>query len=193
MPRKTTKKQEILEYLTQYIAEYGYPPSIREIATAVELKSTSTVHYHLNALQNDGQISVAEFKKRAISLPNGKQGEIPILGTVAAGKPILAFENITGYIPWHGNANCFALKVSGDSMIQAGILDGDYVIVTPQPTAQPGEIVVALLEDEATVKRFARQDGHAWLYPENPSYSPILADNATILGRVCALQRLYNR
>lgn len=105
--------------------------------------------------------------------------------------PILAFENITGYIPWQGSESCFALRVKGDSMIQAGILDGDLVVVKPQPTASPGEIVVALLGEEATVKRFARQDGHAWLMPENPAYQPIFADEAQILGRVCALQRDY--
>lgn len=192
MPRTSHKKEEILRFLNRFYEEHGYAPTVREIAQAVGLKSTATVQYHLEALQRQGQIAMPGMKKRAITLPGGRAGQIPVLGTVTAGQPILAFEHITGYLPWEGRADCFALRVRGDSMIQAGILDGDLVVVQPQQTAEPGEIVVALLEDEATVKRFARRDGHAWLLPENPAYEPIPADAGSILGRVCALVRDYS-
>ena len=191
MARTSSKKEEILHFLSRFMEENGYAPTIREIGKAVGLSSTATVHYHLEALQREGRIAMPEMKKRAITIASGKQGQVPILGTVTAGQPILAFENITGYVPWEGKENCYALRVRGDSMVNAGILSGDLVVVEPQNTAEPGQIVVALLEDEATVKRFERQDGHAWLMPENPNYSPISADKASILGRVCALIREY--
>ena len=131
-------------------------------------------------------------KKRAISLPAGVKGtQIPIVGVVTAGVPILAVENIEGYIPWNGAEDCFALRVRGESMIGAGILDGDKVVVRPQPTAENGEIVVAMLGDEATVKRFQRKNGKVWLMPENPDYSPIDGTYATILGKVKAVIRDY--
>ena len=143
-------------------------------------------------LQRENRITMPEMKKRAITVAGSKPGQIPILGTVTAGQPILAFENITEYIPWEGKSECFALRVRGDSMINAGIYSGDLVVVQPQQVAEQEQIVVALLEDEATVKRFHRKDGHAWLLPENPAYAPIPADEATILGRVCALYRDYD-
>lgn len=191
MPRTSNKKEEILVFLNRFMEENGYAPTVREIGKAVGLKSTATVHYHLAALQQENRIAMPEMKKRAITVAGSKPGQIPILGMVTAGQPILAFENIAGYIPWEGRSDCFALRVRGDSMIDAGILSGDLVIVQPQQTAEPGQIVVALLEDEATVKRFSRKDGHAWLLPENANYAPIFADEASILGRVCALLRDY--
>ena len=191
MPRHSSKREEILAFLNSFQEENGYSPSVREIAQAVGLKSTATVHYHLEILQQHGRIAMPGMKKRAISLPNARPGQIPILGTVTAGQPIFAFEEILGYLSWEGRGDCFALQVRGDSMIGAGILDGDKVIVQPQQTAQVGEIVVALLNDEATVKRLARRDAHVWLMPENPAYQPIPADDASILGKVCAVYREY--
>ena len=136
-----------------------------------------------------GAISIDGSKNRAISLP-AERG-IPILGVVTAGQPILAVENIEGYLPWENDGECFALRVRGDSMIEAGILDGDKVIVHPQPVAENGEIVVALLGDEATVKRLRRQNGEIWFMPENPAYDPIDGTEAQILGKVKAVIRTY--
>ena len=187
MPRTSNKRQEIYEFLRDFITENGYPPTVREIMAAVGLHSTASVHYHLTELNRSGLISVTGTKNRAISLTEGRG--VPLIGVVTAGLPILAVENIEGYLPWEGEAGCFALRVRGDSMIEAGILDGDKVIVRPQPSAENGEIVVALLGDEATVKRLKRKDGHVWLMPENPAYSPIPGDEAQILGRVKAIYR----
>ncbi len=192
MARTTTKREEILEFLRQFTQENGYAPSVREICAAVGLQSTATVHYHLNALRDAGLISMDEMKKRTISLPGGgRAGRIPVVGVVTAGQPILAVENIEGYIPWDGQAGCFALRVRGDSMINAGILSGDKVVVRPQSTAENGEIVVALLDDSATVKRFQKKGGRVWLLPENPDYEPIDGTHATILGKVKAVIREY--
>ena len=192
MARTTTKREEILTFLQQFTQENGYAPSVREICAAVGLQSTATVHYHLNALREAGLISMDEMKKRTISLPGGgRAGRIPVVGVVTAGQPILAVENIEGYIPWDGQAGCFALRVRGDSMINAGILSGDKVVVRPQSTAENGEIVVALLDDSATVKRFQKKGGRVWLLPENPDYEPIDGTHATILGKVKAVIREY--
>lgn len=192
MGRSSTKREEILEFLNDFLADHGYAPSIREIMQAVGLKSTASVQYHLEALNRSGAINMEGSKKRAISLPAGVKGaQIPIVGVVTAGVPILAVENIEGYIPWNGAEDCFALRVRGESMIGAGILDGDKVVVRPQPTAENGEIVVAMLGDEATVKRFQRKNGKVWLMPENPDYSPIDGTYATILGKVKAVIRDY--
>lgn len=192
MARTTTKREEILEFLRQFTQDNGYAPSVREICAAVGLQSTATVHYHLNALRDAGLISMDEMKKRTISLPGGgRAGRIPVVGVVTAGQPILAVENIEGYIPWDGQAGCFALRVRGDSMINAGILSGDKVVVRPQSTAENGEIVVALLDDSATVKRFQKKSGRVWLLPENPDYEPIDGTHATILGKVKAVIREY--
>lgn len=192
MARTTTKRQEILDYLTQFMRKNGYAPSVREICEAVGLQSTATVHYHLNALREDGVIAMDDMKKRAIRLPDARRGDrIPVVGVVTAGVPILAVENIEGYIPWEGEQGLFALRVRGDSMVGAGILDGDKVVVRPQATAENGEIVVALLEDSATVKRLQRKDGGIWLLPENPAYQPIDGTNATIIGKVKAVIREY--
>lgn len=191
MARVSSKREEILEFLRDFSAQNGYAPTVREIMRAVGLKSTASVYYHLSALNDAGLISMDGGKNRTIRLPN--PGGIPVIGTVAAGTPILAQENIEGYLPWGGDNSCFALQVKGDSMIDAGILNGDKVIVRPQPTAEHGEIVVALLGDEATVKRLSRKDGQVWLLPENPAYSPIDGREAQIIGKVCAVYREYGR
>lgn len=189
MARTSNKRAEILEFLRSFVAEKGYAPSVREIMQAVGLRSTASVHYHLAELDRMGAISMDGSKNRAISLPDAHG--VPLVGVVTAGQPILAVENVEGYLPWDGERGCFALRVRGDSMIEAGILSGDKVIVHPQPTAENGEIVVALLGDEATVKRL-RLDGDAvWLMPENPAYSPIDGREATILGKVRAVIREY--
>ncbi len=192
MARTTTKREEILTFLQQFTQENGYAPSVREICAAVGLQSTATVHYHLNALREAGLISMDEMKKRTISLPGThRTGHIPVIGVVTAGQPILAVENIEGYLPWDGQPDCFALRVRGDSMINAGILSGDTVVVRPQKTAENGEIVVALLDDSATVKRFQKKGGRIWLIPENPAYAPIDGTNASIIGKVKAVIREY--
>ena len=191
MARVSSKREEILEFLRDFSAQNGYAPTVREIMRAVGLKSTASAYYHLSTLNDAGLISMDGGKNRTIRLPN--PGGIPVIGTVAAGTPILAQENIEGYLPWGGDNSCFALQVKGDSMIDAGILSGDKVIVRPQPTAEHGEIVVALLGDEATVKRLSRKDGQVWLLPENPAYSPIDGREAQIIGKVCAVYREYGR
>ena len=192
MARTSNKREQILNFLTQFVNEHGYAPTVREICTAVGLQSTATVHYHLNALRDAGLIEMDEMKKRAISLPDAQRADrIPVVGVVTAGVPILATENIEGYIPWDGEAGCFVLRVRGDSMIGAGILDGDKVVVRPQPDAENGQIVVALLDDSATVKRLKKTGRDVWLMPENPSYEPIPGNEAKILGRVKALIREY--
>lgn len=192
MGRPSNKQNEILEYLTRYIQDNGHAPSIREICDAVGLKSTATVHYHLGKLKEQGKIDMDEMKKRTISLPSASRSHpIPILGVVTAGFPILAQENIEGYLSWDGDPSCFALRVRGDSMVGAGILSGDKVVVRPQPTALDGQIVVALLGDEATVKRLCLRDGKVLLMPENPAYPPIDGSEATILGLVKAVVREY--
>lgn len=192
MARTSKKREEILQFLTQFVCENGYAPSVREICTAVGLQSTATVHYHLSALRDAGLIEMDDMKKRAISLPECRRADrIPVVGVVTAGVPILAVENIEGYIPWDGERGCYALRVRGDSMINAGILDGDKVVVRPQQTADNGEIVVALLDDSATVKRFRKVGATVWLMPENPAYDPIDGTKAQILGKVKAVIRTY--
>lgn len=192
MARTSNKREQILEFLTQFVNEHGYAPTVREICAAVGLQSTATVHYHLNALREDGLISMDEMKKRAISLPDSHRADrIPIVGVVTAGVPILAAENIEGYLPWDGEPGCFVLRVRGDSMIGAGILDGDKIVVRPQPDAENGQIVVALLDDSATVKRLKKTGCDVWLMPENPAYEPICGNHAAILGRVKGLIREY--
>lgn len=192
MARTSNKREQILNFLTQFMNEHGYAPTVREICNAVGLQSTATVHYHLNALRDAGLIEMDEMKKRAISLPDAQRADrIPVVGVVTAGVPILATENIEGYIPWDGESGCFVLRVRGDSMIGAGLLDGDKVVVRPQPDAENGQIVVALLDDSATVKRLKKTGRDVWLMPENPSYEPIPGNEAKILGRVKALIREY--
>ena len=152
MARTSDKQEKILAFLNRYIEENGYPPAVREIGAAVGLKSTATVSYHLGELKRQGRIQADAGKRRAISLPEGQRGgKIPVLGVVTAGLPILAQENVEGYLPWDGDPSYFALRVRGESMVGAGILSGDIVVVRQQQSADHGDIVVALLGDEATV------------------------------------------
>ena len=191
MARTTDKRERILEYITQFTRENGYSPSVREICEGVGLASTATVHYHLNALRQEGSINMDGKKNRTISLPDRLPiGKIPVVGVVTSGVPILAVENQEGTMPWD-DPGCFALRVRGDSMINAGILSGDKVVVRPQPSADDGQIVVARIEDEATVKRLRRRSGQIWLMPENDNYSPIDGTNAEIIGIVKAVVREY--
>ena len=200
MGKLTPKQQQIYDYILAFSDEHGYPPSVREIAEAVHLKSPATVHFHLKGLREAGYISQAEGKTRAITVVGGDSGrknQVPLVGYVAAGSPILAQENIEEYLTFDTNGlsgEHFALKVRGESMLEAGILPGDVVVVHQQPLARNGDIVVALFEDEATVKTFRREsDGHIWLYPENssPEYQPIDGEGCSILGRVVAVIRRY--
>lgn len=192
MPGSNHKREEILAYIEKFAAENGYSPSIREIGAAVGLRSTASVTYHLTQLQAQGRLTYEPGKKRAITTAVTRfTGQIPVIGLVTAGLPILALENQTGTIPWDGDPRCFALRVRGDSMLGAGILDGDLVVVRPQEIADDGQIVVARLGDEATVKRLRRQNGRVWLQPENPNYDIIDASEASLVGLVKAVYRLY--
>ena len=192
MPRTSDKAEQILNYVNQFIQENGYAPSVREIGAAVGLRSTASVSYHIQALQDKGLLQTPGAKGRKRAIATGvRPGQIPVIGVVTAGVPILAFENQEGTIPWDGDPSCFALRVRGDSMINAGILNGDKVVVRPQPTANDGQIVVARLEDEATVKRLSRRNGQIWLLPENDNYDPIDGSEAEIIGIVKAVVREY--
>ena len=191
MPRTSDKAQLIVDYVNQFIQENGYSPSVREIGEAVGLRSTASVSYHLQALQAKGLLQAPGAKGRKRALVTGaRPGQIPVVGVVTAGMPILAVENQEGTIPWN-DPGCFALRVRGDSMLNAGILPGDKVVVRPQPTADDGQIVVARLEDEATVKRLRRRGGEIWLLPENDAYAPIDGTHAEIIGVVKAVVREY--
>ena len=191
MPRTSNKAQLIMDYVNRFIQENGYSPSVREIGAAVGLRSTASVSYHLQALQEKGLIQAPGAKGRKRALVTGSRpGQIPVIGVVTAGLPILAVENQEGTIPW-SEAGCFALRVRGDSMINAGILEGDKVIVRPQSSADNGQIVVARIEDEATVKRLLRRNGQIWLMPENDNYSPIDGTHAEIIGVVRGVVREY--
>ncbi|HJA36893.1 MAG TPA: transcriptional repressor LexA [Firmicutes bacterium] len=194
MKQLSPMRQKILDYISAYTDDNGYPPSVREICQAVGLRSPSTVHSHLKILQDAGLLEKGEGKTRSITLKNHSSGvkKIPILGVVTAGLPILMQEDILGYIPFEYHAGeYFALRVRGDSMIGAGILEGDAVIVRRQETADNHAIVVAMLEDEATVKRLLLKKGQVWLMPENPAYDPIDGSQASILGLVVAVYREY--
>jgi len=189
-------QQKIYEYIATCIREQGYPPSVREIGEAVGLKSPSTVHFHLKHLEEAGIIEKGAGKGRAITLrePSVPENQVPIVGNVAAGSPILAEECIEDYLTFDTgghNDEYFALRVRGESMLNAGILPGDLVVVRRQQTARNGEIVVAMIEDEATVKTYSRQNGHVWLLPENEAYEPIDGTYAEILGKVAAVVRRY--
>ena len=196
MAELSRMQQKIYDYIVACIREQGYPPSVREIGEAVGLKSPSTVHFHLKHLDAAGVIEKGAGKGRAIALtaPEVPEDRVPIVGNVAAGSPILAQECIEDYLIFDTGGRSgeyFALRVRGESMLNAGILPGDLVIVHRQATCSNGEIVVAMIEDEATVKRFSRQNGHVWLLPENEAYSPIDGTYAQILGRVAAVVRRY--
>ena len=192
MPRTSNKAQLIVDYVNQFIQENGYSPSVREIGAAVGLRSTASVSYHLQALQEKGllQSPGSKGRKRAI-VTTVRPGQIPVVGVVTAGLPILAVENQEGFLSWDGDPGCFALRVRGDSMINAAILSGDLVVVRPQQSADDGQIVVARIGDEATVKRLRRRGGEVWLVPENDNYAPIDGSAAELIGIVKAVVREY--
>ena len=191
MPRTSDKAQLIIEFVDRFIQENGYSPSVREIGAAVGLRSTASVSYHLQALQDKGLLQSPGAKGRKRSLVTGaRPGQIPVVGVVTAGMPILAVENQEGTLPW-ADPGCFGLRVRGDSMINAGILPGDTVIVRPQATANDGQIVVARIGDEATVKRLSRKNGQVWLLPENDAYDPIDGSEAELIGLVKGVVREY--
>ena len=196
MAELSKMQQKIYDYIASCIREQGYPPSVREIGEAVGLRSPSTVHFHLKHLEEAGVIEKGAGKGRAITLtePEIPEDKVPIVGNVAAGSPILAEECIEDYLTFDTGGRSrefFALRVRGESMLNAGILPGDLVVVQRQQTARNGEIVVAMIEDEATVKTYSRQNGHVWLLPENDAYEPIDGTYAQILGRVAAVVRRY--
>ena len=195
MPKKTRMTERIYEYLQEIIPTQGYAPSVREICAAVGLKSPSTVHFHLKRLQEQGLIEKGEFKGRASALTRpSTRNQVPVVGDVAAGSPILAQECIDDYLTFDcgGEADAhFALRVRGESMLNAGILPGDLVVVRRQQIARSGEIVVALIGEEATVKRLSLKNGEVWLLPENDEYDPIDGTEARILGKVIAVVREY--
>jgi repressor LexA len=192
MPRTSDKAERILDYVNQFVQEHGYAPSVREIGAAVGLRSTASVSYHIQALQDKGLLMSPDSKGRKRSIvTNVRPGQIPIVGVVTAGMPILAVENQEGTMAWDGDSGCFALRVRGDSMVGAGILSGDHVVVRPQQTANDGQIVVARIGDEATVKRLKFTGGQVWLMPENENYEPIDGSEAEIIGLVKAVVRKY--
>ena len=199
--RITKKQTEILEYIKSQILNKGYPPSVRDICTAVNLKSTSSVHAHLETLEKNGYIRRDPTKPRAIeiiddnfNLTRREVVNVPLIGQVAAGQPLLAVENITSYFPipaeFIPKEEVFMLNVKGASMVNAGIYDGDQIIVKQQSTASNGEIVVALVDDSATVKRFYKENGHIRLQPENDFMEPIIVDSCEIIGKVIGLIRI---
>lgn len=196
------KQREILEYLKSQILNRGYPPAVREICEAVKLKSTSSVHSHLETLEKNGYIRRDPSKPRAIeimddgfNLTRRDLVNVPIVGTITAGQPILAVENVEGYFPvpmeYMPNEETFMLKVKGQSMINVGIFDGDKILVQKQNTASNGEIVVALLDDSVTVKTFYKENGYFRLQPENDTMEPIIVPELEILGKVIGLFRLF--
>ena len=214
MSKRAEMQQRIYQFLLSYLAEHGYAPSVREICDAVGLKSPSTVHFHLKNLAELGYIEKSAFKGRAIvpvdreavkkaaplpatqapAVAEAPPKQVPIVGNVAAGSPILAQECVEDYLTFDTggrDGEYFALRVRGESMLGLGILPGDLVVVHQQTTAHNGEIVVALLEDEATVKTFSRRGGQIWLLPANPEYQPIDGTDCTIMGKVVAVVRQY--
>lgn len=199
----TAKQQEILDYIKEEILQRGYPPAVREICEAVNLKSTSSVHSHLETLEKNGYIRRDPTKPRAIEICDDsfqmvrtEMVSLPVVGQVAAGQPILAEENIASYFPVpaefvpHGES--FILNVKGDSMINAGIFNGDQIFVNSCNTARNGEIVVALIDDSATVKTFYKEDGHIRLQPENDDMDPIIVDDCQIVGKVFGVFRVFH-
>lgn len=216
MSKAKIKKEKIMEFLREFSDKYGYPPTVREIANAVGLKSTASVHTYLSSLEEDGCIKRNPFNSRAIEIISNKETwmkdepfsnlsdperehpdtvDLPIVGQVAAGEPILAVENIEDYFPipsgYAPHGTLFMLKVKGDSMIEAGILDGDMIMVKKQETADNGDMIVALIDDSATVKTFYKKQDKIVLQPENSSMEPIIVDTVTILGKVFGVYRFF--
>ena len=198
MEKLKPKEQKVYDYIVKSVKENGFAPSVRDICRDLNYKSTSTVHMYLNRLDMLGYIRKEDGKSRAISIASDDEAPsvtaVPVLGTVTAGQPILAEENFEGYVGFIGRVpadEMFALKVKGESMIEVGIQDGDMIIAEKTCYAENGEIVVALIENEATVKRFFREEGHYRLQPENRTMEPIIVDEVLILGRVVAIQRNY--
>ena len=196
MEKLSKTQQKVFDYIKEVIDEKGVAPSVREIGAAVGLKSTSTVQYNLDALERAGYIERESQLKRTIRIcKNGiRPYHVPLVGTVTAGMPILAVESIEDYIPVPiapRGRELFALRVKGDSMVNAAILDGDIAIIDKTPVAQNGDIVVALIEDEATVKRFYKENGHFRLQPENDNYEPIIVNELSVLGKVISIIRNY--
>lgn len=192
---KEEKKMKVFNFIRSKLSN-GVSPSVREIMDAMEFKSTSTAHRYINALVEDGLIEKTDALNRSLRLPNSNSAAVPVIGTVTAGQPVTAFEDITGYIsfevPNYDPNGLFALKIKGESMINAGILDGDIVIVQKDTYAENGDIVVAFIGGEdATVKRFYKEDGKYRLQPENDSMQPIILDECEILGKVIGLKRYY--
>lgn len=196
------KQKEILEYIKSQILNRGYPPSVRDICEAVHLKSTSSVHSHLETLEKNGYIRRDPTKPRAIeiiddafNLSRREVVNVPLLGRVAAGEPLLAVENIETYFPipaeYMPNKETFMLKVKGESMINAGIYDGDNILVQKQSTASNGDMVVALVDDSATVKTFYKEGGHIRLQPENDDMEPIIVEDCAVLGKVFGVFRFF--
>lgn len=200
MPRRPNgdTQKRILEYIEKYIDDNGFPPSVREIGLAVDLKSTSTVHGHLTRLEKKGLLHREAMKPRTIVKKDEKAQtvKVPLLGKVAAGTPILAEENAEGFMQLPeamvGRGDHFILEIRGDSMIMAGIMNGDYVVVKRQQTAQNGEIIIAMIDDEATCKRYFKEPDRIRLQPENPRMRPIYVRSVTIVGKVVAVYRVYN-
>ena len=200
MSKRTKRQQAMFDFIVEEVREKGYPPSVREIGKAVGLKSSSTVHGHLSRLEEKGLIRRDPTKPRAIELlgmnklVRKETINVPIVGNVTAGEPILAHENIEDYFPIPADfvsseEELFMLHIQGDSMIEAGILDGDYVLVRRQPSADNGDIVVALIGEDSTVKRFFKEDGYYRLQPENPAMEPIIVQEVEILGKVVGVFR----
>lgn len=200
--RISDKQKQILEYMKQEILNKGYPPTVRDICEAVKLKSTSSVHSHLETLEKNGYIRRDPTKPRAIeiiddnfNLTRREMTNVPMIGRVAAGEPILAVENIESYFPipteYMPNAEAFMLKVKGESMINAGIFDGDQILVEKCSTARNGDMVVALVDDSATVKTFYKEPDHIRLQPENDTMDPIIVDDCEIMGKVFGVFRFF--
>ena len=189
------KMQAVLEYINEYNAEYGYAPTVREICAQLNIKSTASAYYYIEKLTDGGYLSKSPNKNRAVSFKKNASINIPLIGTVTTGQPIFAYENYEDYYSFPAGSfkgsDLFMLSVQGESMIDAGIFDGDKIIVRKQETADNGEIVVALLDDSATVKRFYKRDGHFVLHPENETMQDIIVNEVAILGIVIGLVRKF--
>mgnify|MGYP002527923683 FL=1 len=189
------KMQAVLNYINEYNAEYGYSPTVREICAKLNIKSTASAYYYLEKLSGEGYLSKSPNKNRAVNFKKNASVNIPLIGTVTAGQPIFAYENYEDYYSFPAGSfkgsELFMLNVQGNSMIDAGIFDGDKIVVRKQQTAENGDIVVALIDDSATVKRFFKKDGYIVLHPENETMADIIVEDAAILGKVIGLVRKF--